>query len=418
MSGGSVQGRGRTTYGRLRSALPVAAILGAFAVAACSDTSEGNGSAASDAGQPDASDAGTGLDASDAEPGPPPAGDTCADAIDANAHGTLDADGVLRLAATNVNARTDLEVCEPIPSAPGADVVVVYTPPVAGRLHWTLEPEDRNLFFVDLRSACEDGDSTLDCAQCACVSCSSPCERRRAVEAGVPLYFVVSGVPNTAVSSGMAGFVMGFALEPFLGPGDACDPGSTFPRCASELACQDEGGPTPVCGVEACGDGFLGFRSLDCEDGNLDDGDGCSSTCAVEEQTPGAGSCAQPATLHLPRTRLGSIVQYAIASGEMVTGTGAGISCAGGAGAEAGLAFELAAPSRLVIGTRDPDLVSVRREGSGACDGEELVCGGGDPALLGVELPELEAGRYVVVLHRDAAGAGATYQVEILASPP
>ena len=42
----------------------------------------------------------------------------------------------------------------------------------------------------------------------------------------------------------------------------------------------DKGTPERYC-KEVCGDG-LNYGTLACDDGNNDDGDGCSSTCEVE----------------------------------------------------------------------------------------------------------------------------------------
>ncbi len=387
-----------------------------FALVACSSAhgpDAGADAASPDAGPPDAgSDAGTALDAG-RDAGPPPPGDTCADAIDANAVGTTGADGVLRVFATNVAARTDLEVCEPIPAATLADVVVVYTPEVAGRLHWTLDPANRNLFFVDLRSTCEDAGSTLDCVRCACISCGSPCDRQRDVEGGVPLYFVVSGVPNTAIASGMDDFVMGFELEPFLAPGETCDPDVSFPRCRDDLVCQDEG-DGPVCGTEVCGDGFLGYRLFECDDGNSEGGDGCSSSCEAEEQSLAPSTCAAPVALALPPTRVGGVAGFGLAAGELTASSSPSASCAAGPGAEAAVLFELTAASRLEAGAEGVDAIAVRREGTGACDGEELACASGDS---GIVLDPLEAGRYVVVLHANGAAAGTGYVLQVAATP-
>lgn len=400
-----------------RRSAPLAMTL--FALVACSSAHTPDADAGADAASPDAAaadagrDAGTGLDAG-RDAGPPPPGDTCADAIDANAVGVTGADGVLRVFATNVAARTDLEVCEPIPASTLADVVVVYTPEVAGRLHWTLDPANRNLFFVDLRSSCEDAGSTLDCAQCACISCASPCDRRRFVEAGVPLYFVVSGVPNTAIASGMDDFVMAFELEPFLAPGETCDPGASFPRCRDDLTCQDEG-DGPVCGTEVCGDGFVGYGILECDDGNTEGGDGCSASCELEEQSLGPSTCAAPAPLSLPRTRLDGVVGYGVAAGELSAVASPTASCAPGPGAEAVVLVELTAAARVEVGAERADVIAVRREGTGACDGEELACG---TAASGIVLDPLEAGRYVVVVHGNgAAAAGSSYLLHVVADP-
>src|SRR5262245_26550268 len=57
--------------------------------------------------------------------GPPPAGDTCADAVDVNDVAETDADGTLIIRGTNVAARDDLTACDTL-SSPLADVVYSY----------------------------------------------------------------------------------------------------------------------------------------------------------------------------------------------------------------------------------------------------------------------------------------------------
>jgi cysteine-rich repeat protein len=42
------------------------------------------------------------------------------------------------------------------------------------------------------------------------------------------------------------------------------------------------GGPTPTAGMGTCGDGVVDTPGEQCDDGNLTNGDGCSSTCKIE----------------------------------------------------------------------------------------------------------------------------------------
>src|SRR5688572_17683443 len=46
------------------------------------------------------------------DPGPPPAGDTCDDAVDVNEVAETDTDGTLVVRGTNVAAHDDLSACE------------------------------------------------------------------------------------------------------------------------------------------------------------------------------------------------------------------------------------------------------------------------------------------------------------------
>jgi cysteine-rich repeat protein len=69
--------------------------------------------------------------------------------------------------------------------------------------------------------------------------------------------------------------------RPGDGVGDVCD---NCPNHANlDQADVDVDGLGDVCDPAACGDGALGF-SEQCDDGNRDDGDGCSSRCEIENQ--------------------------------------------------------------------------------------------------------------------------------------
>jgi cysteine-rich repeat protein len=52
--------------------------------------------------------------------------------------------------------------------------------------------------------------------------------------------------------------------------GEQCDDGGTTAACDAD------------CTTNVCGDGFFNFITEQCDDGNMNDGDGCSSTCLSE----------------------------------------------------------------------------------------------------------------------------------------
>ena len=66
------------------------------------------------------------------------------------------------------------------------------------------------------------------------------------------------------------------------GPGEQCDDGNTQDGDGCSSTCQIEGGPF------VCGDGHLD-PGEQCDDGNTQDGDGCSSQCQIEGAPPVGG---------------------------------------------------------------------------------------------------------------------------------
>jgi MYXO-CTERM domain-containing protein len=75
--------------------------------------------------------------------------------------------------------------------------------------------------------------------------------------------------------------------------GEACDSGSANSNTTAD-ACRTD------CTRARCGDGVIDSNET-CDDKNVEDGDGCSATCATEDANPGTGgsagtSSAAPAT--------------------------------------------------------------------------------------------------------------------------
>lgn len=63
--------------------------------------------------------------------------------------------------------------------------------------------------------------------------------------------------------------------------------------CDNGLGNSDAGQCTSTCEIGVCGDGLIGKDiGEECEDGNANDGDGCSSTCKKEKEVPHFGSGA------------------------------------------------------------------------------------------------------------------------------
>lgn len=69
-------------------------------------------------------------------------------------------------------------------------------------------------------------------------------------------------------------------------PGEDCDDGNTD----NTDACSS------VCATSRCGDGYLWTGIEECDDGNMVDGDGCSSSCMIENIVP-LPSCSQGESL-------------------------------------------------------------------------------------------------------------------------
>lgn len=63
----------------------------------------------------------------------------------------------------------------------------------------------------------------------------------------------------------------------FYGDGKGCSK-----TCTKEPSCRDSAGKTQAC-TPTCGDGNVDTATEKCDDGNLSDGDGCSSKCEKEE---------------------------------------------------------------------------------------------------------------------------------------
>ena len=87
-----------------------------------------------------------------------------------------------------------------------------------------------------------------------------------------------------------------------LDPGEECDDGvndsasgcNAFCDIVEGYSCDGELGEPSVCGV-TCGDGVI-LGDETCDDGNTNDGDGCSSTCRIEE---GFACTGQPSVCDL-----------------------------------------------------------------------------------------------------------------------
>jgi len=396
----------------------VCATLCALAVG-CGDSEEAPDAAVRDSGggardAPAPTDGGG--DDADLDAGPAVAGDDCSRAIDVMSVATIQPDGTLIVSTSNAGAHVDIEVCDPSlgPGVRTSDLVYRYDVPEAGRLHWELDPgSPPALFTIDARSACGEPSSTFYCDECPL-----RCIYERDVRAGETIFFVVSTIA-TIGGPEPGTFELRVRLLPFLGAGDVCAPGAMPGErtCAPGLACQDEGGAGPVCGTPACGDGFLGYRFLECDDGNSVSGDGCSSTCEPDDQGGGGATCAEATTLALVRVRLStdSTTVLASARGVMVPGSDASASCAATAGPEAFYAIDVAAPSRLELGAGGAESVSV----VAACGGPELGCAGATPpAISMLTIDRVEPGRYVIVVDRaePSAATSGDYTLELIAT--
>jgi cysteine-rich repeat protein len=194
-------------------------------------------------------------------------------------------------------------------------------------------------------------------------------------------------------------------LTPDPGEGEACQsPYHGGRPCPPDTFCQDADDDTATCGERSCGDGLLSFEPLECDDGNGDSGDGCSSLCELDQQGAGSASCEAPMTLNLPRMRdildAGEF-SYAVGAGELVDGSDLSAGCATAAGPEAVYVFELPVASRIEIATEGADVVSLRRAGATDCGTEELACAVDIATNQPTLTLQLEPGRYSVILDRE-----------------
>lgn len=390
-------------------ALALCACSGPAMVDAGMDTNDGG----RDAGR--SVDGGPELDAGR---GIPPPGDTCADAIDANDVGLVGADGSLSVHATNENANTDLNGCTDRPGVvQRPDIVVRYTATATGGLRFTIDPDATTRMIGDVRTICDDPSTNVFCDDCS-LSCNDELE----VSEGDELFFVVSGVLTTGSPDGYGEVDMTFLLLPDPALGDPCDPNSR--PCPAGSECQEPETGAAICGVRACGDGYLGYTFTECEDGNTTPGDGCDSTCMVDRQGAGAETCAAPTELQLPRVRgisLGGEVppvhRMALAGGAFTGLTDVVPTCAFVGGPDAIYTFTLDAPAAVEIEASNTDVLSLRR-GTLACGEDFGACDMGDPSTARMlTFGSLAAGTYTIVLSRIAPATG-DYSVSVLVDPP
>ncbi len=114
-------------------------------------------------------------------------------------------------------------------------------------------------------TACDDSDLCTQLDVCLAGTCTGT----------DPLVCVA---PSTCAAAGSCDAATGLCSHPPLPSGTACEDGNA---CTSGDVCDGAG----VClvGTSSCGDGNLSLQCDEqCDDGNMLDGDGCSSACAVE----------------------------------------------------------------------------------------------------------------------------------------
>lgn len=109
---------------------------------------------------------------------------------------------------------------------------------------------------------------------------------------------------------------------------EACDLGADnflsrgcTPDCQIELSCNRPDGQLGNACTASCGSGMLLDDGRECDDGNLVDGDGCSSTCAIE-----AGwTCAEPAAGEVTSLTLPVVYRDFIGQSRRASGSSAPI---------------------------------------------------------------------------------------------
>jgi cysteine-rich repeat protein len=187
---------------------------------------------------------------------------------------------------------------------------------------------------------------------------------------------------------------------------------------ASDAASADDGATATMDAGSRCGDGRFASVIEQCDDSNVLDGDGCSSTCQLESQGPGGGSCSDVLIIQLVPVGVGRL--GALAGGNSVGSASDLIASCGGGGPEHVYGVVLDRPGELFVHVENlsaTDVVLHVRGGDGAVcldAAAELGCADGGAASMSetLSLPALPAGGYFVVA--DGNGETGDYRINFL----
>ena len=175
-----------------------------------------------------------------------------------------------------------------------------------------------------------------------------------------------------------------------LGEGNAWGQGCT-PDCQIELSCPASAGSLGSACTALCGSGMmlLGDTSKACDDGNLTDGDGCSSTCTIE-----AGwTCEEPAASELSSLTLPIIYRDFIGQSRRAEGSSAPIH----------------PDFNVFSGSGTRELVQGYLDGDGKPAFRQTVG-------VGETGPQLNSDEYFRLWYRDDPHGGVTYSKRVVSS--
>ena len=187
-------------------------------------------------------------------------------------------------------------------SVPGSDMVFAITIPAYSNFHYRMfSDQEKRLFFSttceNLTESCRDSfisytDNSIDEVY------FNHYDRERTI------FLTISelNIENSEEFQLIIEFQTKICGDGLVAEGEDCDDGNRedYDGCSSSCEFEDESYwacyddyfpvdmeadppvPTTICRLITCGDGFIDRGYEFCDDGNLDDGDGCSAVCRYE----------------------------------------------------------------------------------------------------------------------------------------
>ena len=181
----------------------------------------------------------------------------------------------------------------------GSDRAYLFTALVAGEYTFSSEGTEFDAALILVRGQCPLDLATVPQGDVTCVDdnvgVSSTEELVANLAAGETVVIILDSALAPVFSLGRGDWALSIFKTPACQDGfedttdrygnatEACDPGT-----APSATCDTD------CTLVACNDGELNPLAEDCEDGNLDDGDGCDSSCLAEEGFDcSSGTCVE-----------------------------------------------------------------------------------------------------------------------------